>query len=199
MSQEAGCRIINPDTPREALQDKGSREAATALLPTSRPQRNADRVRGSYRRKPGRPATHGGRVQLAGMDKRREKARAFLAVREAFADDAGGWDRLTAREVVLLDRAASAAVVCASIERYIFNADSLLASDGNLLPVLQRAYTAHSQNLSRLLQALGLRPDRADKLPDLSEYLVTRQNSAENAQNRRRSDDGGTADLEVSA
>jgi len=40
--------------------------------------------------------------------------------------------------------------------------------------VLGKVFIAYSNSLGRSLERLGLRPDRADKLPSLEQYLASR-------------------------
>jgi hypothetical protein len=48
----------------------------------------------------------------------------------------------------------------------------LVDDAGELLPILRKGYVTHVQSLSRMLQALRLRPDKADKVPDLRVFLA---------------------------
>lgn len=82
---------------------------------------------------------------------------------------------LSAAERMLLDRCAAATLICSTIEGHVFAAADRLVDDaGELLPILRKGYVSHVQSLSRMLQALGLRPDRGERVPDLASYLATR-------------------------
>jgi hypothetical protein len=147
-------------------------------VPTSR------RVRG--RRAPGPPLKSGARAlarHLAAgtLDGRTWIAKALRDIRQELADDAGGLDRLSARELLLLDRCAAGAIICMSIESHVFSTDKPITDAGELLPVLRRGYVSHVQSLSRMLQALGLRPDPTEKGPSLHEYLEMRSRESEEA------------------
>lgn len=97
------------------------------------------------------------------IDGRTWIGKALRDLRLELAADAGGLEHLTARERMLIDRCAAAALICSTIEGHVFTSDRLVDDAGELLPILRRGYTSHVQSLSRMLQALGLRPDRADK------------------------------------
>jgi hypothetical protein len=99
------------------------------------------------------------------VDGRTWIARALKELRDELAADAGGVERLTGRERMLIDRCAAAALICMTIERHVFSSAKPIDDAGELLPVLRKGYTAHVQSLSRMLQALGLRPERADQGP----------------------------------
>lgn len=137
--------------------------------------------RGRYRRPPraGAPPKHGARALarhlIAGtLDQRTWVARALRDIRQELAADAGGYDQLTARERLLIDRCAAAALICSTIEAHVFGSGRLVDDAGELLPLLRKGYVSHVQSLSRMLQALGLRPDQAAKAPSLEEYLAAR-------------------------
>jgi hypothetical protein len=72
---------------------------------------------------------------------------------------------------MLVDRCAAAALICSTIEGHVFGADRLVDDAGELLPILRKGYVTHVQSLSRMLQALGLRPDRTPKTPSFAEYV----------------------------
>lgn len=98
------------------------------------------------------------------LDQRTWVARALRDLRLELAADAGGYEHLTARERLLIDRCAAATLICSTIEGHVFSAADRLVDDaGELLPILRRGYVSHVQSLSRMLQALGLRPDIADQ------------------------------------
>jgi hypothetical protein len=42
--------------------------------------------------------------------------------------------------------------------------------------VLGKTFVAYSNTLGRTLEKLGIRPDRADKVPSLPEYLASKKN-----------------------
>jgi hypothetical protein len=107
------------------------------------------------------------------LDRRTWIARALAEIRRELAADAGGFERMTARERVLLDRCAAATLICSTIEAHVFGHDPITDA-GELMPILRRGYVTHVQSLSRMLQALGLRPARGEKLPTLTEYLAAR-------------------------
>jgi hypothetical protein len=147
-------------------------------VPTSRQTRGP--------RAPGRQPKHSGRalarhIAAGTLDGRTWIAKALRDIRQELADDAGGLDRLSARELLLLDRCAAAGLICMSIEHHVFATDKPITDAGELLPVLRRGYVTHVQSLSRMLQALGLRPDPTEKAMSLHEYLEMRNAEAEEA------------------
>jgi hypothetical protein len=126
----------------------------------------------------GRPPKHGARalsryLANGALDGRTWVARALRDIRLELAADAGGIDCLTARERVMLDRCAAATLICQTIEAHVFDRAPVNA-DGELLPILRKGYVSHVQSLSRMLQALGLRPSRPDQTLSLNEYLALR-------------------------
>lgn len=114
------------------------------------------------------------------LDQRTATAKALRALRDDLAADAGGWENVTSRERLLIERCAAQALIIGAIEAHVFNQPSVITADGALLPSLLNGYVTHVQSLSRMLQALGLRPDRAAKLPDLATYLADRAANAQN-------------------
>lgn len=112
------------------------------------------------------------------LDGRTWISRALHDLRTDLAGDAGGVERLTARERLLLDRCAAAALICSTIEGYVFGSAKPIDDAGELLPILRKGYVSHVQSLSRMLQALGLRPDRTDLAPSLDTYLRQKAQAA---------------------
>ncbi|MBX3027663.1 hypothetical protein KF840_22420 [bacterium] len=156
------------------------------------------------RRRAGTPPKHGARslarhLAAGSLDQRTWIARALAELRQDLAADAGGYDRLTARERLLVDRCAAAALICSTIEGHVFQADRLVDAAGELLPILRRGYVTHVQSLSRMLQALGLRPDRAADLPSLDAYLRDRATTAAAPAEAAPPAEAAVVDAEVSA
>lgn len=134
----------------------------------------------------GRPPRDGSRLLQRvlnenALDQRTQTARALRAIRDDLAADAGGWDHVTSRERLLIERCAAQALIVAAIEAHVFGQPSVIGQDGALLPSLAKGYTAHVQSLARMLTSLGLRPDRADRTPDLQTYMQERKRAAEAA------------------
>jgi hypothetical protein len=153
-------------------------------------------IRGRYRKpKPtGRPPKSGARalakhIATGTLDQRTWIARTLRALRDDLARDRGCFRptddpretarcydgtcaHLSAGERMLLDRCAAATLICSTIEGHVFgHADRLVDDAGELLPILRKGYVSHVQSLSRMLQALGLRPERAEQIPSLESYL----------------------------
>jgi hypothetical protein len=138
-------------------------------------------------RAPGRQPKHAGRalarhIAAGTLDGRTWIAKALRDIRQDLADDAGGLDRLNARERILLDRCAAGALICMTIEHHVFASDKPITDAGELLPILRKGYVSHVQSLSRMLQALGLHPDPRDREMSLHEYLEMRSREAAAAQ-----------------
>ncbi|MGE3149741.1 MAG: hypothetical protein AB7K04_11805 [Pseudorhodoplanes sp.] len=167
----------------------------------SRPRRDSGTtLPGQYERK------HGARglaryIASGQIDGRTWIGRALRDIRLELAADAGGLEHLSARELVLIDRCAAAALICTAIERHVFAREQPIDEAGELLPVLRKGYVTHVASLSRMLQALGLRPDRADSLPSLGEYIASRSNGPADAQTRPQAGAGtaGQADAPTSS
>ncbi|MBX3024431.1 hypothetical protein KF840_05925 [bacterium] len=175
------------------------------------PRRGRDGGRSRHRRqdvgprRAGAPLKSGARslarhIAAGSLDRRTWIARALADLRQDLAADAGGLDRLTARERLLIDRCAAAALICSTIEGHVFgHADRLVDNAGELLPILRRGYVTHVQSLSRMLQALGLRPDRTVDVPDLDAYLRDRAAPAAAPAEAAPPAEAAAVDAEVSA
>lgn len=114
------------------------------------------------------------------IDGRSWVARALKSLRDDLAADAGGWDRLSRREQLLLDRACAVAVIAMSIEGHVWHHGPL--DNGDLRGVLKKGYLSHVNTLANLLGQLGLRPDKVERLPDLAQYLAAQTSAATPAQ-----------------
>jgi len=91
-----------------------------------------------------------------------------------YAADAGGVQNLTNREVSILRDAAICDLIVAEAFAYARRKGSIFRRDGQLLPVLDRNLLAYVNSKRLALVALGLRPERADKVPSLAAYLAER-------------------------
>lgn len=137
-------------------------------------------------RPPGRPPKHHARwlarsLKENGLDGRTGPAKLLRMRENDLADDAGGWPNLTNREGVLVKRTAALTQLCETIEHYVFSQESPFTNGGELLAVLGKNYIAYANALRRNLEALGLRPDNAEKVPSLAEYLAARASTAQPA------------------
>lgn len=111
------------------------------------------------------------------LDGRTWVARALAAIGDALADDRGGWTNVTAAERLLIERCAAETLFLRAIEAWALRQLELIVNDGDgprLLAPLAKGYTSHLSALTRALQALGIRPDKVERLPDLREYLDER-------------------------
>jgi hypothetical protein len=111
------------------------------------------------------------------LDGRTTTARLLRIIEQDLAADAGGSEYLTNRERVLLRRCAAQVLILESIEGFVFQQASLLTEGNELLPILRKGYVAHVNTLRLNLLALGLKPDRADKLPSLHDYIASKASS----------------------
>ncbi|MGH7788224.1 MAG: hypothetical protein ACRERC_15245 [Candidatus Binatia bacterium] len=134
-------------------------------------------------RAPGRQPKHAGRAlarafaSLNKLDKRTGLVRDFHAAQDALAADRGGWDNVTNGERVAIEVAAAELIITRAIFAWAIQQQSIITEgeDGpRLLGPLAKGFTSHTAQLVRTLAALGLRPDRADKAPDLGSYLAAR-------------------------
>jgi hypothetical protein len=122
---------------------------------------------------------HGGRMLqrvLAqnAIDGRTNVAKDFYGAQDGLAEDRGGWAQTTTAERMLIEVAASELVVIRSIFAWAAKQPSVVTetADGpRLLGPLAKGYTSHVGALTRALGALGIRPDRVERLADLSELL----------------------------
>ena len=134
-------------------------------------------------RKSGRPPKHGARLMQRILDDHQLDGRTKLArirrdLRNEIADDAGGWDHLTARERAIVERVVAHILICGAIEDYAFAEGPI--EDGELRPILAREYSQFAGGLTRMLSTLGLRPERPERRVDLADYVAS-QSSAESA------------------
>lgn len=133
----------------------------------------------------GRPATHGAKLfarlfEQNALDGRTGPAKLLSAVADDLANDRGGWEHCTAAEEIAIRRAAFLTILCATIENWVLQNGPI--TDGELVSVVRKGYGTHQQNLMRTLALLGLRPDRAEQLPSLQEYLANRNHNGAKAQ-----------------
>jgi hypothetical protein len=134
------------------------------------------------KRPQGRPPKHHARwlarrLKENGLDGRTGPAKLLKLRADELADDAGGWSYLTNRESVLVRRTAALLLLCETIEHHVFRQPSPFTDTGELLAVLAKSYIAYSNTARLNLVALGLRPERADRVPSLQEYLQSRRDS----------------------
>lgn len=114
------------------------------------------------------------RIRQNQLDGRTKTARMLAEIGDALAEDRGGWSNVTAAERILIERCAAEALFCRAIESWALTQPELITSNGDgprLLGPLAKGYTSHFAALTRALQALGLRPDKVERLPNVGEYL----------------------------
>lgn len=141
-----------------------------------------DNLNGNRNHGGGRPMRHGPRalerrIKQNALDGRSRTAKALAEVGDALAGDRGGWSNVTAAERLLIERVAAETLFCRAIESWALRQPEIITSNGDgpkLLAPLAKGYTSHLGALTRALQALGLRPDKVDRLPSLQEYLETK-------------------------
>lgn len=152
----------------------------------------------------GRPPKHAGRLLSRVMDQNRLDRRTRVSkVLEGLATDLaaerGGWAAISTSEEILIRRAAFLTLLCSSIETWTLRQPDGVIVNGELLGPIRKGYATHQANLVRTLSALGIRPDAADKVPDLREYLeraasAAKGESAVENQPERASATHGVAD-----
>jgi len=126
----------------------------------------------------GRPPKHAGRLltrvlKRNELDRRTRVSKFLQKVADDLADDRGGWEHVTAAEEIAIRRAAFLTVLCGSIESWCLGHAEVIV-DGELLGPLKKGLATHQANLIRTLSALGFRPDQAEKLPSLAEYIQSK-------------------------
>jgi hypothetical protein len=112
------------------------------------------------------------------LDRRTGIARDFHGAQDALVADRGGWEHTTTAEKMLVELAAMELLIVRSIFIWAARQPSFVTDtpDGpRLLGPLQKGFTSHAGTLARTLVALGLRPDKVDRLPSLQEYLAQRE------------------------
>jgi hypothetical protein len=165
---------MNPDTytgPTEPTQP------VTAQSPRQRdPERTKHRrTRGPRAAHP--PLKHTGRAlarHLAAntLDGRTWIAKQVKEIRDDLAQDKGGWERCSAAEKILIERAAALSVIVQSIEWWVFGQQGVVTPDGELLSVLRKGHATHVANLARILAALGLKREPRDTDPPIEREPV---------------------------
>lgn len=104
-----------------------------------------------------------------------------------WADDAGGIAYLNNRQQTLLWHTAAVSLMVESILHWSLVQPSLLDGNHEMLAPLRKSLIAYLNAERRGLETLGLKPDKADRVPSLQEYLAARAatseggNGAENA------------------
>lgn len=132
----------------------------------------------------GRPPKHGARalakhLAAGSLDGRTWIAQALKSIRDDLARDRGGLEHCSAAERLLIDMTSAQVLIVNAMQNYILTRDPI-NDKGELLSVLRKGYATHAANLSRNLQALGLKADKADKVPSLASYLEQRSASNSN-------------------
>ena len=120
----------------------------------------------------GRPGKHGARSLarvLRGneLDARTAVARDFYAAQDALADDRGGWSNVTAAERMLIEVSAAELLIVRAMFAWAARQPSIItetAEGPRLLGPLAKGFTSHAGALTRALGALGIRPDKVDRL-----------------------------------
>lgn len=142
------------------------------------------RAKGGRRGIGGTPPKHGARAlarHLAAgtLDRRTWIAKELDGIADALAADRGGWSNVSAGERILIERVAAEVLFLRAIEGWAFRQESIVEELGvegpRLLAPLAKGYTSHLSAMTRALAALGLRPDKVDRLPSLGEYLQQRE------------------------
>ena len=87
-------------------------------------------------------------------DNRYREAKQLKGVITNLIDDLGGADTLTAAQSLILDNIRSKLIVLFQIGKFVEGQESIINTDGELLPCLGRNYTAYSESLRRDLEAL---------------------------------------------
>ena len=133
------------------------------------------RQRQDYRKPPGRPFKSGSRslarfVRQGRLDRRTWLAKFVEQTEAMLAEDAGGPEHLSNREMLMVSLAAT---LWTEYQLIVWQRQQGILR-GQLDHESDKYFLAHVNALRRTLESLGLRPDRADTLPSLAEYLAAR-------------------------
>jgi len=112
------------------------------------------------------------RLKQRRIDGRSSIARTLKQQQLEYAADEGGMEQLPYRVRRELHRAAVLGLLADSYENFIFEKGPLTAA-GEPLPALAN-YVSLVQAEARILDKLGLRPQRDEKAITLADYLTTR-------------------------
>jgi hypothetical protein len=123
---------------------------------------------------------HGGRMLqrvLAqnAIDGRTNIAKDFYGAQDGLAADRGGWSNTTTAEKALIEVAAMELVIIRAIFGWAVRQPSMVTdtTEGpRLLGPLAKGLTSHVGALTRALGALGVRPDKVERLADLGTLLA---------------------------
>lgn len=127
------------------------------------------------------PTTHGVRRLERQATVGRLDDEAQAAVDELvshYAEDAGGVALMTNRELSVLRDVAVCDLIIAEAFKYAHARGEIIDAEGKLIAVLGKNLLAYLNTKRRGLEALGLRPDRAEKVPTLETYLAQRHQAA---------------------
>jgi hypothetical protein len=111
------------------------------------------------------------------LDRRTGVARDLEALQDGLATDRGGWANTTTAERMLIELASAELLIIRSLFAWAARQPSIIADteDGpRLVGPLAKGFTSHAGALTRALGALGVRPDKVERLPDLQSYLANR-------------------------
>lgn len=150
--------------------------------------------RKDYRRPPGRPFKSGSRALARFVREQRLDRRTWLShfveqTETMLADDAGGAEQLTNRETLMVNVAAT---LWTEYQLMVWQRQQGILR-GQPDHESDKYFLAHVNALRRTLETLGLKPDRADKLPSLSEYIAARSNGTPDGATAAQGDDPNEA------
>ena len=119
-----------------------------------------------------RPPKHGARalarhLTAGDLDGRTGIAHDFYGAQDALADDRGGWSNVTAAEKILIEVSAAELLIVRAMFAWAVRQPSIVvdtAEGPRLLGPLAKGFTSHVGALTRALGALGIRPDKVDRL-----------------------------------
>jgi hypothetical protein len=118
--------------------------------------------------------SHGGYslISKGVLPERRKHLLSYLiSARETICEDYGGEDRMSASQIILLDRAVSKLGCLRLMEE--FARESGIMSDGELIPCLRKSYLAFSNSLRRDLEALkDLGMDQVGPVTSIQEIVA---------------------------
>jgi len=87
-------------------------------------------------------------------DRRTREGRALAEILDGLVDDLGGPAALSTGHQVILSSIKSKLIIVMQIGKYTDKAESIIDSEGNLLPALRNSYLGYTESLRRDLEAL---------------------------------------------
>ena len=125
--------------------------------------------------KPSNRLSHGAHsltIRQRYSDLRTTEGRQLADIMNGLVDDLGGQGALTSVQTLTLENIRTKLIVLLQIGKYIDRQESIITSDGELLPCLGRGFTAYSEAIRRDLEGLmKFSQGKTKGVPSLSEWI----------------------------